>query len=105
MTAFGLLARLKLLRGTPFDIFGRTAERRRERRLIAEYRRTIDDLLASRDPGNHALAVEIASLPEHIRGFGHVKERHLEEVAAHEQVLREAFRSGATQAPHPMAAE
>ena len=105
MTAFGLLARLKPLRGTPLDFFGRTAERRRERRLIAEYRRTVDDLLASLAPGNHALAVEIASLPEHIRGFGHVKERHLEEVAARETALREAYRSGAARAPHPMAAE
>jgi indolepyruvate ferredoxin oxidoreductase len=102
---FKLLARLKGLRGTPFDIFGRTTERRRERRLIVEYRQTVDDLLASLTADNHGLAVEIASLPEHIRGFGHVKDRHLEEVAAREASLREAYRTGAAKAPHPLAAE
>jgi indolepyruvate ferredoxin oxidoreductase len=102
---FRLLARLKVLRGTPFDVFGRTQERRRERQLIADYRQTVDDLVSSLTPGNHDLAVEIASLPEHIRGFGPVKVRHLEEVAAREAALREAWRSGATRAPQPMAAE
>ena len=104
-TAFKVLAALKALRGTPLDVFGRTAERKRERRLIAEYRETVDDLVASLTPDNHGLAVDIASLPEHIRGFGHVKERHLEEVAAHEAILREAYRSGAAKAPQPLAAE
>jgi indolepyruvate ferredoxin oxidoreductase len=104
-TAFKVLAALKALRGTPFDIFGRTAERRRERRLIVDYRETVDDLIASLTPDNHGLAVEIASLPEHIRGFGHVKERHLEEVAAREAILREGYRSGAAKAPQPLAAE
>ncbi|MFW6077528.1 MAG: indolepyruvate ferredoxin oxidoreductase family protein, partial [Hyphomicrobiales bacterium] len=102
---FKLLASLKGLRGTPFDIFGRSAERRRERQLIADYRRTVDELIASLTPDNHALAVEIASLPEHIRGFGHVKQRHLEEVSAREAELREAWRSGATRAPQQVAAE
>ena len=75
--AFAVLARLKGLRGTPFDLFGRTEERRTERALIDEYRASIDELLGSLDAGNHALAVEIARIPEQIKGFGHVKERHL----------------------------
>jgi indolepyruvate ferredoxin oxidoreductase len=102
---FKLLASLKRLRGTPFDVFGRTAERRRERQLIADYRQTVDDLVARLTRDNHALAVEIASLPEHIRGFGHVKQRHLEEVSAREAELRDAWRSGAAKAPQSMAAE
>ena len=77
LTAFRVLARLKVLRGTALDIFGRTEERRTERALIGEYRASIDELLATLDADNHALAVEIARIPEQIKGFGHVKERTL----------------------------
>ncbi|MBC7469789.1 MAG: indolepyruvate ferredoxin oxidoreductase family protein, partial [Ramlibacter sp.] len=77
LTAFRLLARLKSLRGTALDPFGRSGERRTERALIGQYRASIDRLLASLDTGNHALAVEIARIPEQIKGFGHVKERNL----------------------------
>jgi indolepyruvate ferredoxin oxidoreductase len=76
-TAFGVLARLKGLRGGPLDVFGRSAERRMERALIGEYRATVDELLPSLTAANLALAVEIARIPEEIRGYGHVKERHL----------------------------
>ncbi len=72
-----VVARLKFLRGTALDIFGYTEERRTERALVGEYRRCVDELLAGLDASNHALAVEIAALPEQIRGFGHVKARHL----------------------------
>ncbi len=74
---FRLLARLKGLRGTALDIFGRTEERRTERALIGEYRASIDEVLTTLDAGNHALAVEIARIPEQIKGYGHVKERTL----------------------------
>jgi indolepyruvate ferredoxin oxidoreductase len=74
MTAFKAIARLKGLRGTPFDIFGMTTERRMERRLIGEYEAVVKELLDGLNPGNHALAVEIAGLALRIRGFGHVKE-------------------------------
>jgi indolepyruvate ferredoxin oxidoreductase len=72
---FAALAKLKFLRGTALDPFGRTAERRAERAAIADYERLIDELLAKLAPGNHDLAVQLASLPEEIRGFGHVKAR------------------------------
>ena len=75
--AFRVLARLKGLRGTAFDLFGRTEERRSERALIARYRQSIEHVLTSLDAGKHALALEIARLPEQIKGFGHVKERNL----------------------------
>ncbi len=92
-TAFKLLARLKFLRGGPLDVFGRTAERRTERRLIEDYARQIDEIVTRLTPDNHALAVQIASIPEEIRGFGHVKERHLHAAKAKEAKLLEAFRA------------
>jgi len=70
---FKILSSLRGLRGTPLDIFGYTAERRTERALIREYEQTVEQLLAELSPQNHALAVQIASLPEEIRGYGHIK--------------------------------
>ena len=90
--AFGLLARLKFLRGGRFDVFGRTAERRMERKLIGDYEATVQVLLDGLDDDRLALAVEIASIPEHIRGFGHVKEAHFEQAKAREAAC---WRSGA----------
>ncbi len=75
--AFGVLSKLKGLRGGALDLFGRTEERRTERALIGEYTACIEELLKTLNPSNRALAAEIARIPEDIRGFGHVKERHL----------------------------
>ncbi|RPE80080.1 indolepyruvate ferredoxin oxidoreductase family protein [Vulcaniibacterium tengchongense] len=86
-TAFKWLAKLRFLRGTALDPFGRTEERRTERRLIEDYFRTVERLLAQLGPGNVALAAEIASVPEHIRGYGHVKEEHLRRAKAREAEL------------------
>jgi indolepyruvate ferredoxin oxidoreductase len=77
LTGFRLLARLKGLRGTALDVFGRTEERRTERALIGQYRASLDRVVAGLAPANHALAVEIARIPEQIKGYGHVKERNL----------------------------
>jgi indolepyruvate ferredoxin oxidoreductase len=74
---FRALARLRGLRGTALDVFGYTGERRTERALIGEYRRSIEQVLDRLAAGNHALALEIAAIPEQIKGFGHVKERNL----------------------------
>ncbi|HET6518516.1 MAG TPA: indolepyruvate ferredoxin oxidoreductase family protein, partial [Geminicoccaceae bacterium] len=87
LRAFGVLTRFRFLRGTPLDPFGRAPERRTERRLIGEYRRTVDGLLADLNHDNHGLAVEIARIPEQIRGYGHVKERHLAEAKRREAEL------------------
>lgn len=76
-TAFKLLAKMKGLRGTAFDIFGHTEERKMERALIGEYRASIEELLKTLKADNLQQAVEIARIPEEIRGYGHVKERHL----------------------------
>jgi indolepyruvate ferredoxin oxidoreductase len=89
--AFGLLAKLRGLRGTALDVFGRTEERRGERALIDEYQRTIDGLLGRLDRDNLSIAVKIASVPEEIRGYGHVKERHLAGARARRAELLQAF--------------
>jgi indolepyruvate ferredoxin oxidoreductase len=92
MTAFRLLARMKRLRGTRLDIFGYTEERRMERRLIAEYEATVEQLLDGLEPNNHALAVEIASVPESMRGFGHIKEKNVRLAKEREASLLASFR-------------
>ena len=71
------LARLRWLRGSRLDIFGYSEERKAERQLIEDYEQTINNLIRGLGPGNHQLAVEIASIPEMIRGYGHVKARNL----------------------------
>ncbi len=89
-TAFRVLSKLRGLRGTPLDIFGRTEERRTERALIGQYRDSIEQVLASLDAANHALALEIARIPEQIKGFGHVKERNLAVARAQwDQLMRQ----------------
>jgi indolepyruvate ferredoxin oxidoreductase len=90
---FRVLAKLRRWRGTPFDIFGHTAERRRERRLIAEYETTLDEILAALSPATHALAVELAALPLEIRGFGHIKEAAIERVRSKAAALLARLRA------------
>jgi indolepyruvate ferredoxin oxidoreductase len=77
LTGFKLLKHFKVLRGTPLDIFGNTEEREMERALIGEYVTSIDEVLAKLTADNHALAIEIANLPDAIKGFGHVKARNV----------------------------
>ncbi|HLJ18331.1 MAG TPA: DUF6537 domain-containing protein, partial [Bryobacteraceae bacterium] len=72
-----LLARMKSLRGTPLDIFGYSPHRRRERQLIDWYRGLIEDVL-DHAAANPALALEIAALPDQIRGYESIKERSIE---------------------------
>ncbi|HEY7765440.1 MAG TPA: indolepyruvate ferredoxin oxidoreductase family protein [Aestuariivirgaceae bacterium] len=94
MSAFRLLARLKFLRGSFLDPFGHTAERRRERALISDYEQTVREVMGGLTPLNHALAVEIAEIPELIRGYGHVKDRHLGPAQKKWSELLEAYRAG-----------
>jgi indolepyruvate ferredoxin oxidoreductase len=96
LPAMKLLARLRGLRGTRFDPFGRAPERRRERQLIADYEILMDEVLAGLDADSHALAIGLASVPEGIRGYGHVKNRHLEVAEAHQKQLLQAFRNPET---------
>jgi indolepyruvate ferredoxin oxidoreductase len=92
MRAFTQLARLRFLRGTAFDVFGYSAERRRERVDLDEYRQLLHTLVAQLDESNYALALELARLPEKLRGFGHVKDRNRELLAPRRAELLREFR-------------
>ena len=94
LTAFKVLARFKGLRGTPLDIFGRSEERRTERALIGEYRQSIEEVLRNLGTANLALAVDIARIPEMIRGYGHVKARHLDSARPKWDALMADWRAG-----------
>jgi indolepyruvate ferredoxin oxidoreductase len=89
--AFRILATLRPLRGTVFDIFGYTQERKTERALIREYEDTIARLLVDLTPQNHAVAIEIASLPEEIRGYGHIKASNIDAARKKRDQLQSAF--------------
>jgi indolepyruvate ferredoxin oxidoreductase len=89
---FKVLAQFKFLRGTALDIFGRTEERQTERALIQEYKDAIDEVLVSLKTENHALAVKMANVTEQIKGFGHVKEKHLAAVMVQWQNCMDVFR-------------
>jgi len=96
IVVFRVLAKLRRLRGTPFDLFGRSEERRIERQLITDYETMVEDILAHLSPTNHAVAVDLVALPLEIRGFGHIKNAALARAKAKEDVLLTRFRS-----PHP----
>ena len=103
LSVFRVVAKLRRLRGTPFDIFGRSEERRSERRLIGEYIALLKEILIHLSPTNHMIAVELAGLPLEIRGFGHIKEANSARAKAKEAILLTRFRSALT--PHTLAAE
>jgi indolepyruvate ferredoxin oxidoreductase len=103
MPAMRLLARLRRLRGTALDPFGRTAERRRERRLIDDYTALLREITSRLSPDNHALAVELAGVAESIRGFGHVKAASIARAEMLQAELLARFRRGT--APLAQAAE
>jgi len=94
--AFGLLAPLKVLRGTALDVFGYTQERREERALVGEYRQAIESFLPTLCADNRDAAATFARLPEQIRGFGHVKARHLHAVRQQWAVSLAQYQQAAT---------
>jgi len=98
LPVFRTLAKFKGLRGTALDPFGYTAERKTERRLIRDYEAMLGEILSRLTPANHPLAVALASIPEKIRGYGHVKTRHLKAAKAEEAALLEQFLAG----PEPL---
>jgi indolepyruvate ferredoxin oxidoreductase len=91
---FRLLAKCKFLRGTAFDPFGYSNERRTERALVRDYENVLEEVLARLNGDNHHIAVALAAIPEKIRGFGHVKMRHLKAAKAEEAALLDQLRSG-----------
>jgi indolepyruvate ferredoxin oxidoreductase len=98
-SAFGILARLRGLRGTVFDPFGYSAERKTERALIVRYRENLAQLLPRLSAANLPQMVQLAAIPEDIRGYGHVKARHLEAAQAKEAALLAQLRETPASAP------
>ncbi len=98
MTAFRLMAPLRGLRDTVLDPFRGSGERRLARELLATYEADLDRLVTGLDAERHALAVRIASLPERIRGYGHVREQHAEAVAKEREALLAQWTGGGLQA-------
>ncbi|QDX23737.1 indolepyruvate ferredoxin oxidoreductase family protein [Pandoraea pnomenusa] len=94
MKAFGVLAKFKGLRGGAFDIFGRTEERRMERALIGEYETLVNELVSRLNEQNLTLAVQLAELPQEIRGYGHVKAQNLAATRIKWTKLLAQFRDG-----------
>jgi indolepyruvate ferredoxin oxidoreductase len=93
LPAFRMLAGLKGLRGTAFDLFGKTAERRGERQLIVDYFSLIDEWCSTLDEDRLPVALQLANLPDEIRGFGHVKERNVQAVQKKKARLLEGYRA------------
>ncbi|MDN2580423.1 indolepyruvate ferredoxin oxidoreductase family protein [Aquibium sp. ELW1220] len=91
MSGFRILARLKGLRGTMLDVFGRTEERRMERRLLAEYEQDLALLVRELTAARLEAACALASVPSLVRGFGHVKAANAQKAAAERKRLMERF--------------
>ncbi|MCP2321258.1 indolepyruvate ferredoxin oxidoreductase [Nocardia amikacinitolerans] len=91
---YRLLTAMRRVRGTRFDPFGMAEVRRQERALIAEYRRLVEELLADLRPENFALAVEIAELPDMVRGYESIKLANIDRYRARVVDLMDAYRAG-----------
>ena len=90
-SVFKLLCKLKFLRGTKFDPFGYLNERKKERELIRDYQQTITGIGTKINKSNYETAVKIASIPDQIRGFGHVKEKNIKEAINYRTDLLNSF--------------
>ncbi len=93
LPAFRVLAAMKRVRGSSFDFLGWSAERRHERRMIAEYEHLLDEIAARLTPATHSTAVALAALPLEIKGFGHVKRASEEKVAPRRGALLASLRA------------
>ena len=90
--AMRTLAKFRHLRGSMLDPFARSHDRKLDRELIADYERIVDEILVNLDLANHEAAIELASIPDQIRGFGHVRERYLASARQRQAALLEDFR-------------
>ena len=93
LPVFRLLAKGKALRGTAWDVFGYTHERKLERQMIADYEKLLDEIVDRLSPASHATSVALAGLPLDIKGFGHIKERNYKAVKAREAALLAELRN------------
>ena len=106
MGAFQILTRLKGLRGSRFDIFGFSQERRQERKDLEDYLQCLDVIVKGIGSENYATAVQLAGLPARLRGFGHVRQRNREQLLPERQRLLAALKDGSGIIPvfEPLAA-
>jgi indolepyruvate ferredoxin oxidoreductase len=95
LSAMHVLAKLRFLRGTALDVFGKTEERRTERALIVEYEALVRELIGGLTAEKRALAIELANLPDGIRGYGHVKDNNLRAVRSKWSTLLAKWRAPA----------
>ena len=93
LPVFRLLAKGKSLRGTAWDVFGYTHERKLERQMITDYERLLDEIIERLTPASHATAVALAGLPLDVKGFGHIKERNYKTAKAREAALLAELRN------------
>ncbi len=91
LKAMGLLARFKGLRGGALDPFKGSADRKLDRRLLADYEKLVEEVITGLEAGNHVTAIELASLPEQIRGYGHIRERYAKHATQRQAELLAAF--------------
>jgi indolepyruvate ferredoxin oxidoreductase len=98
MTAFRAMAPLRRLRGSVLDPFRGSSERRLARGLLETYEADLDRIVGALSADNHAVAVKLASLPEKVRGYGHVREEHAAAVAKEREVLLGQWTGGGEQA-------
>jgi indolepyruvate ferredoxin oxidoreductase len=101
LTAFKMLARMKGLRGGALDIFGKTKERRHERQMIEDYIGLLDQIATNLDAANYTAAVQLANVPDEIRGYGHVKEKS---IAAARELQEQRLRAFKNPLPGKVAA-
>ncbi len=105
MTAFRMLAKMKGLRGTVFDPFAGSPDRKLERNLIAGYEKDVATVLEKLSPQTIDTAVELLSLPDRIRGYGPVKEKSVQEVKARYAQLAADLVNPPPLVPRQLAAE
>ena len=92
LKAMRVLAKFRHLRGSRLDPFARSHDRKLDRELIADYEHLVDEIVVNLDSSNHEAAIELAALPEQIRGYGHVRERYLAGARKRQAALLEDFR-------------
>ena len=96
MPIFKIMAKMSAFRGTAFDIFGYTEERKMERGLIKTYEETVDSLILGLNQDNHKLAIDIASFPDAIRGYGYIKEKSVKDATTNLNMLLSAYQEKTT---------
>ena len=92
LKAMRVLAKFRHLRGSAFDPFARSHDRKLDRELIADYERIVEEIVLNLDRSNHEAAIELAAIPDQIRGYGHVRERYLASARPRQATLLEDFR-------------